>query len=125
MKVVNGSNFWRPSLLHTAHTSEETTTAAEKLREEILGRDTAGTLIVETFLAILVINLSLLGVLEDFVSMRQILELFGCTRVVGVLVCSVVRIDATTKLDQLPGWCFNAPTLYAFLSSCSVQFGAT
>lgn len=29
------------------------------------------------------------------------------------------------RIKYIPGWCFNAPTLYAFLSSASVQLGDT
>lgn len=120
VSVVNGSGLGRASLVHataTEHATEATTeaTSAEELGEEVLGGHAAAAgAALETSLAILIINLSLLRIGEDFVSVRNLLELVLSFGVVGVLVWSVsaaVYTISCAAMENLPGWYFKAPVL--------------
>ena len=94
MGVVNGSGLGRATVhtaaaKHTSHTTEATT--SEELSEQVLGgHATTTSTSLETGLTILIVNLSLLGVGENFVGMRDLLELFLGIGVVCVLVCVVL-----------------------------------
>jgi hypothetical protein len=94
--VVNGSGLGGSAVhtaaaKHTAHATE--TTTSEELSKQVLGghATTSGTTL-KAGLTILVVNLSLLGIGENFVGMRDLLELFFGIGVVCVLVC--VMLDA-------------------------------
>ena len=87
--MVDGAGLLGASIAHTTteHATERTA-AAEELREEVLGvHATTGTTTLETLLTELIVDPTLLGVGQDFVSVRQLLKLLGCLRVVGILVC--------------------------------------
>lgn len=92
--VVNSSGLGRAAVhtaaaKHTSHATEATT--SEELSEQVLGgHATTTSTSLETGLTILIVNLSLLGVGEDFVGMRDLLELFLGIGVVCVLVCVVL-----------------------------------
>ncbi len=137
--MVNGTGFWRATLLHTPtkHTSKPTPAkgraAREELREEVFSIHTASTTTTfQSLFAILVIYRSLLGVRQNLIRMGEVFKFFYRIWVMGILVY-INRQDASSILQMLgaraklylPGWCFNAPTLYAFFNSCSVQVGAT
>jgi hypothetical protein len=101
--VVNGSGLGgaavhTASAKHTAHTTE--TTTSEELSKQVLGghATTSGTAL-ETGLTILIVNLSLLGIGEDLVGMRDLLELFLGIGVVCVLVCVV--LDACSQRREM------------------------
>jgi hypothetical protein len=58
------------------------------LREEVLGIHTASCAATfESLLSVLVIDLSLLGVGKNLVSVREIFKLIGGVRVVCILIC--------------------------------------
>lgn len=90
--MVNGASLRGAALAHAtaehaSHTAE-TTAAAEELSEQVFGSHattTTGTTL-KAGLTILVVNLALLGVGEDFVCVRDLLELALSIRVVGVLI---------------------------------------
>lgn len=90
--VRDGAGFLGAGVAAAAHAAAEHTAkgaaaAAEELAEEVLGCHAAAhAALLETLLAILVVELALLGVREDFVCVGEVLELFGCFRVVCVLV---------------------------------------
>lgn len=133
VSVVNGAGLGGSAVhttaKHAAHAAE--TTTAEELGKQVLGSHAAAasTTALEAGLAILVVDLSLLGIRENFVGVRDFLELFLGVGVVCVLVyraqVSAVAYTGACQDRDLPGWCFRAPTLYAFLSSASVAVGAT
>jgi hypothetical protein len=88
--MVDGTGLLRASIAHatTEHAAEAAAAAAEELREEVLGvhaTSTAGAAL-QTLLAILVVDATLLVIGQDFVGVRQLLELLGSLGVVGVLV---------------------------------------
>ena len=88
--VVDGARLGGTTVVHAAehatHASEAA--AAEELSEKVLGgHATAGTAAFKASLAILVVHLSLLGVGQDFVGMRNLLELFLGCRVVRIFIC--------------------------------------
>ena len=87
--MVDGAGLLGAGIAHaTTEHATERTAAAEELREEVLGvHATTGTTTLETLLTELVVDPTLLGVGQDFVSVRQLLKLLGCLRVVGILVC--------------------------------------
>lgn len=87
--VMNGPRLGGSAVVHaaehTAHASKATT--AEKLREQVLGSHaTAARTSLEAGLAILVVQLSLLGIREDLVRVGNLFELLFGTGVVRVLV---------------------------------------
>jgi hypothetical protein len=88
--VVDCSGLLWAGVTHATseHSTEGTAAAAaEELREQILGvHTTATTTMLQTFLTKLIIELTLLGVGETLVSVRQLLELLSSLGVVGVLV---------------------------------------
>lgn len=94
MGVVDGSSLGGTAVHTTAakHATEATTeaaaTAAKELSKQILGSHatTAASATLEAGLTVLVINMALLRVGKDFVCVRDLLELFLCGGVVGVLV---------------------------------------
>jgi hypothetical protein len=72
--VVDGASFLRAwiSSTHAAeHASKATTTSAKELGEQVLGGHTAGTsaALFQTLFTILIVDLALLSVREDFVGM--------------------------------------------------------
>ena len=88
--MVNGACLFRASLAHAAakHPTE-CTAAAEELRKQILGiHSTSATAVLETLLTILILDLTLLGIRQDLVSVRQLLEFLRSIGVVGILVCT-------------------------------------
>jgi hypothetical protein len=92
--VVNGSGLGGATVhtaaaKHTAHATE--TTTSEELSEQVLGghATTSGTAL-EAGLTILIVDLSLLGIGENFVGMGDLLELFLGIGVVCVLVYVVL-----------------------------------
>lgn len=88
--VVNGASLLGASIAHaTTEHAAEATTAAEELREQVLGVHTTGaTTTFQTLLTILVVDLTLLGVGQNLVGVRQLLELLRGFGVVLVLVCT-------------------------------------
>lgn len=99
MGVVDGSGL-RGTTVHTAatkHASHATeATTSEELSEQVLSghATTAGTAL-KAGLTILIVNLSLLGIGEDFIGVRDLLELFLGIGVVCVLVYIV--LDACNR----------------------------
>lgn len=94
MHVVNSTGLLGTRVTHTtAEHATETAAAAEELSKEILGThsSSAGTTF-ETLLTELVVDLTLLRIGQDFVGMRQFLELLGSFGVVRVLVCEEAEI---------------------------------
>lgn len=70
---------------HTAHATEAA--AAEELSKQVLGsHTTAGTATLEASLAILIVDLALIGVGKDFVGMGNFLKLVLGSGVVRILV---------------------------------------
>jgi len=69
--------------------------------------------LLETLLTILVVDLALLGIGENFVGVRDFLELCFCFVVAGILICWCVRCDFMKSpcCDRLPGWNLRAPFL--------------
>lgn len=86
--MVNGTGLLGTSIAHaTAEHPAERAAAAEELREQILGvHATAATAILQTLRTKLVVELALLGIGQNLVSVRQLLELLCGLGVVGVLV---------------------------------------
>jgi hypothetical protein len=105
VSVVNGSGLGRASAVHTAKHAAETateTTTAEELGKEILsGHATAASTALEAGLAILIVKLSLLGIGENFVSVRNLLELVFRFGVMSVLVGMVFQGTGLVGLLQL------------------------
>lgn len=95
--MVDGAGLLGTGITHATaeHPTERTTTAAtEELREEVLGvHTTAATTTLETFFTELVIDATLLGVGQNFVGVRQFLELLSGLGVVGILICTGTRND--------------------------------
>lgn len=117
MGVVNGSSLggataWTAAAEHASHSTE--TTTAEELGKQILGghATTAGAAL-KAGLTILVVDLSLLGIGENFVGVRDFLELFLGIGVVCVLVYVMLDmcIFGCVELSNIPGWYLRAPTL--------------
>lgn len=97
VSVVNSSGLGRSTLVHTTKHATEATSeaaAAEELSKQVLGSHTATGASFKTSLAILVVDLSLLGVGKDLVGVGNFLELLLGSGVVGVLVWE--------KLDGFP-----------------------
>lgn len=97
--VVNGSRFLGTLITHAASKhAAEGTAAAEELREEVLGAHAAssGTTMFQTLFTILVVNLALLRIGQDFIGVGEFLELLSCIGVVCVLVCTA---KATSSAD--------------------------
>lgn len=90
MSVMDGTGLRGSSLVHAAKHAAKTTSkaaTAEELRKEILsGHTAAASTSLEAGLAILIVELSLLGVGKDFVGMGDLLELALSSRVVCVLI---------------------------------------
>jgi hypothetical protein len=90
--VVDGTSFRGAALLHPAkHAAEATTkatSAAEELGEQVFGGHASTSSALQAGLTILVICGALLGVRQDFVGGRDLLELVFGSRVVGILVCN-------------------------------------
>lgn len=86
--MVNGTGLLGASIAHaTTEHPAECTAAAEELREQILSvHATGATAVLQTLRTILVIDLTLLGIGENLVSVRQFLELLCGLGVVGILV---------------------------------------
>lgn len=89
VSVVNGAGLGRATVHtaaeHASHASEATT--AEELSEQVLGSHATSTgTTFEAGFTILIVNLSLLGVGEDFVGVGDFLELVLSGGVVCVLV---------------------------------------
>lgn len=86
--MVNGASLLGACVAHaTTEHSAKSTTAAEELREQVLGvHTTTGTAAFQTLLTILVVDLTLLGVGKNLVGVRQLLELLRGIGVVLVLV---------------------------------------
>lgn len=89
VSMVNGARLGRSAIVHaskhTAHAAEAT--AAEELRKQVLGGHAATTgSALQTGLTVLIVNLSLLRVRQNFVRMGDFFELFLGLGVVGVLV---------------------------------------
>jgi hypothetical protein len=92
--VVNRARFLRAGFAHAAseHIAKGRT-AAEELGEKVLGGHTtaAHSTLLKTLLAILIVELSLLGIGEHFIGFGKVLEFFRCVGVVGVLVWVVFK----------------------------------
>lgn len=88
--VVNGAGLGRAAVLHTTeHASHAAkATAAEELSKQIFSSHatTTPSTALETCFTILIVDLSLLGIGEDLVGVRDLLELLFGSGVVGVLV---------------------------------------
>lgn len=86
--MVDGAGLLGASVAHaTTEHSTEATAAAKELGEDILGVHSGATSTAfQALLTILVINLTLLGIGENLVGVRQLLKLLCRLGVVGVLV---------------------------------------
>lgn len=84
MSVVDGSSLEWAAIVHSTKTA-----ASKEPGEEVLGGQTTATATttLEAGLAMLIVDLSLLGIRQDLVGVRNLLELILSTEVVGVLVC--------------------------------------
>ena len=124
VNVVNGTGFLRARVPHatTEHATERTPAAAEELRKEILSaHSTTGTTTFETFFTKLIIEGALLRVRQDFVGVRQLLELFRGLGVICVLVCYAAALSVHAqdtdfyfyglRYSNVPGWYLRAPFL--------------
>jgi hypothetical protein len=88
--VVDGARLGRASVGHAAeHSAQAAAAAIEELRKQVLGSHAAASTgaALQAGLAILVVDGALLGVRENFVCGRDLLELFLGVGVVRVLVC--------------------------------------
>ena len=88
---MNRAGLLRAGISHATHSTTKHaakgTAPAEELCEKVLGvHPTTGTALFQPFFSILIVQLTLLGVGQDLIGMRQILELLGGFRVVRVLV---------------------------------------
>jgi hypothetical protein len=115
--VVNGSSLGgataRTAAAEHASHSTETTTAEELGKQVLSGHATTTGTALKAGLTILVVDLSLLGIGENFVSVRDFLELFLGIGVVCVLVYVMLDmcIVGCVELSNIPGWYLRAPTL--------------
>lgn len=118
VSVVNGAGLGGTAVGHTTaaeHAAEATAEAAtaEELSEQVLSSHTTTTAstTLKTGLAILVVDLTLLGIGKDLVGVGDLLELLFSLGVVGVLVClqSVSKLLAEQRNSiHIPGWYFRA-----------------
>jgi len=120
--MVDGTSLLGASVAHTTteHAAEATAAAAEELREEVLGvHATSAAAALQALLTILVVDATLLLIGQDLVGVRQLLELFGGLRVVGILICiRRVRVSENPGsrrevlgIRHVPGWYRRAPFL--------------
>lgn len=97
--VVDGASLGRPTVLHaTKHATHSTeATTAKELGKQIFGSHAASAArtTLETCFTILIVDLTLLGVGQDLVGTRDLLEFLFGSGVVGVLVYTVdIRTDS-------------------------------
>lgn len=92
--MVNGTGLLRAGVAHaSAEHPAECATAAEELREQVLGVHTTGaTAVLQALRTILIVHLTLLGIGQNLISVRQLLELLCGLGVVRVLVCLPDRV---------------------------------
>lgn len=103
VRVVDGARLGGTPVHVPAEHATETATAAEELREQVLGSHTAAaSAALETGLAILVVDFALLGIRKDFVCGRDLLELLLGLGVELVLVCYMLE-RITRPRDPKPG----------------------
>ena len=102
--VVNGASFWWAAWLSAAESTKWSTATAEELGEEILSVHATShswAAVLESSLAILVVDLTLLCIGKNLVCVRDLLELFGGGWVMGVLIWVVLECHDSVCLLQL------------------------
>lgn len=128
--------FWSSLLLTTKH-ARHTTHSTKELRKQIFSTHPAhiATSSGEAFFTILIVDLTLLGIGQDLVCVRNLCktnhiispdhpfpspgQLNGGDKNIPL------NLSAASGLGFLSGWNFRAETLYAFLSLFSSASGVT
>lgn len=115
--VVDGARLRRARIAHAAaEHAAETAAAAKELGEEVLGSHaTAAAAALQARLSHLVVQTSLLGIGQNFVCVRDLLELMLGLSIAWVLVCADcyyafpnVTSGVDTIDNNVPGWNFKA-----------------